>query len=96
MANGMVRLFVWAGMAALVKGFVDEKDESKFGAYLCDVTIQSRRYDQLGEEPYSYGCRSRLPDDVASGKEKLSNLSNFAAGLGDVYNRFLKEKSSRG
>jgi hypothetical protein len=31
--------------------------------------------------------------DIASGKEKLSNLSNFAAGTGSVYNEFLKDKS---
>jgi hypothetical protein len=31
--------------------------------------------------------------DIASGNEKLSNLSNFAGSLGSIYNEFLKDNS---
>jgi hypothetical protein len=92
MANGMVRLFVWAGMAALVKGFVDKKDESKFGAYLSDVTIVGGMTNWAKNPiPMAAGVVSMM--DIASGKKKLSNLSNFAGGPGNVYNEFLKDKS---
>ena len=88
----MVRLFVWAGMAALVKGFVDKKDESKFAAYQRDVTIVGGMTNRA-KNPIPMTARVVSMMDIASGKEKLSNLSNFAAGPGSFYNEFLKDKS---
>ena len=92
MANGMVRLFVWAGMAAAVKGLVGKKDESKFSSYLRDVTIVGGMTN-WAKNPIPMAAMGWSMMYIASGKEKLSGLSSFTAGPGNLYNEFLKDKS---
>ncbi len=91
MANGMVRLFVWSVMFAAVKGIVSKKDESKFNSYLSDVTIVGGMTNWAQNPiPMASGLVTMM--SIASGKEKLSGLSSFTAGPGNVYNEFLKDK----
>ena len=69
-----------------------KKDEGKFNNYLSDVTIVGGMTNWAQNPiPMASGLITMM--SIASGKEKLSNLSSFAAGPSNIYNEFLKDKS---
>jgi len=91
LTNAMVRLFFWAGVAAMVYGLRPE-DEDRYAWILSDVVLIYTMMEWT-ENPIPLASGILALVDISVGNKKPEGLVRFTGGFKDVYSAFLDEKN---